>query len=114
MHGDFVQVAPKIDAADIVTLDRVVCCYPNVQVLVDLSAERAKKFYALVYPRDNAVFKTLAPVANFLAFRIWGKAFRIYLHNSQEIDAQIRAKGLNLLEHRKSGIWQIFVYERIA
>jgi 16S rRNA G966 N2-methylase RsmD len=114
VHGDFVQVAPKIDAADIVTLDRVVCCYPDVQALVDLSAERAKKFYALVYPRDNAVFRALAPVANFLAFRIWGKAFRIYLHDSQKIDAQIRAKGLDLLEHRKTGIWQVFVYQRIS
>jgi hypothetical protein len=112
LHGDFVTLAPKIEPADIVTLDRVVCCYPDVKALVDLSAERAKQFYALVYPRDNAVFRALMPLVNLLAFRIWGSAFRIYMHESQKIDAQIRAKGLNLLQHRKAGLWQVFVYQR--
>lgn len=112
LHGDFVTLAPNIEASDIVTLDRVVCCYPDVQALVDLSAERAKKFYALVYPRDNVVFRALMPLVNLLAFRVWGSEFRIFMHESKKIDAQIRAKGLNLLEHRKAGLWQVFVYQR--
>src|SRR5688500_10156958 len=28
-YGDFVQVASSIESTDIVTLDRVVCCYPD-------------------------------------------------------------------------------------
>jgi hypothetical protein len=112
-HGDFVTLAPDIEAADIVTLDRVVCCYPDVQALIDLSAERAKQFYALVYPRDNIVFRALMPLVNLLAFRIWGKAFRTYIHDSQKIDARIRAKGLELREHRKTGLWQVFIYQRV-
>src|SRR5687768_1892459 len=28
--GDFVQLAPTIDDADVVTLDRVICCYPDM------------------------------------------------------------------------------------
>jgi 2-polyprenyl-3-methyl-5-hydroxy-6-metoxy-1,4-benzoquinol methylase len=112
LHGDFVQLAPNIEAVDIVTLDRVVCCYPDVQALVDLSTERVKKFYALVYPRDNAVFRALLPLVNLLAFRIWGSNFRIFMHESKKIDAQIRAKGLSLLEHQKAGLWQVFVYQR--
>lgn len=112
LHGDFVQLAPNIEAADIVTLDRVLCCYPDVHALVDLSTERAKKFYALVYPRENAVFRALLPIANFLMFRLQKSAFRVYLHESKKIDERIRSKGLSLVEHRKSGLWQIFVYQR--
>ena len=29
VDGDFVEPAGELDAADIVTLDRVVCCYPG-------------------------------------------------------------------------------------
>src|SRR6187397_2254246 len=27
-HGDFVALAGEVDGADVVTLDRVICCYP--------------------------------------------------------------------------------------
>lgn len=111
-YGDFVQLAPSIEAADIVTLDRVVCCYPDAQALVALSAERAKRFYALVYPRDNVLFRWGTHLLNFFAFRLRGSAFRVYAHSSKTIDAQIRAQGLRLLEHRKVGVWQVFVYQR--
>jgi 2-polyprenyl-3-methyl-5-hydroxy-6-metoxy-1,4-benzoquinol methylase len=51
-HGDFVALAPTLPASDIVTLDRVICCYDDMPALVSLSAARAEKFYGVVYPRD--------------------------------------------------------------
>jgi magnesium-protoporphyrin O-methyltransferase len=38
LHGDFVDLAEEIPSAEIVTLDRVVCCYDDMQALVRLSA----------------------------------------------------------------------------
>jgi hypothetical protein len=111
-YGDFVQLASSIEATDIVTLDRVVCCYPDALSLVALSAERAKRFYALVYPRDNALFRWGVRLLNVFAFRLRGSAFRLYIHQTSMIDAKIRAQGLHLLEHRKVGLWQVFVYQR--
>jgi len=32
-HGDFVDIAPTLERADIVTLERVICCYPDVETL---------------------------------------------------------------------------------
>jgi magnesium-protoporphyrin O-methyltransferase len=112
IHGDFVQMASEIEAADIVTLDRVVCCYPDMQALVDLSSQRAKQFYGLIYPRDNFITRTGIHLVNFLVFRLWGNSFRNYIHNSTEIDSIVRANGLDLLLHRKMGLWQVFVYQR--
>jgi 2-polyprenyl-3-methyl-5-hydroxy-6-metoxy-1,4-benzoquinol methylase len=34
IHGDFAVVSKKVPKADIVTLDRVICCYPNMPELV--------------------------------------------------------------------------------
>jgi hypothetical protein len=50
--GDFVDRAAKIAPADIVTLDRVICCYHNVEGLVGLSATRARRLYGVVYPGE--------------------------------------------------------------
>src|SRR5690349_17055386 len=51
--GDFVAQAPVIAKADVVTLDRVICCYPDMPALVHESASRAKKFYGASFPRDR-------------------------------------------------------------
>ena len=46
-HGNFADLASDIAPADIVTLDRVICCYHDMEKLVGLSAARARK---LVWP----------------------------------------------------------------
>jgi len=46
--GDFVDLAPSIAPADIVTLDRVICCYHDMQKLVGQSSARAQRFYGVV------------------------------------------------------------------
>jgi 2-polyprenyl-3-methyl-5-hydroxy-6-metoxy-1,4-benzoquinol methylase len=52
LHGDFVTLAPSIEPADVVALDRVVCCYPDMPALVGSAAARANRLLGLVYPRD--------------------------------------------------------------
>ena len=52
VHGDFVSLAGTIPDADIVTLDRVICCYDDVKSLVSLSASKARRLYGVVYPRS--------------------------------------------------------------
>ena len=41
-HGNFVAMAQELEEADIVTLDRVVCCYDDMEGLVGLSLEKAR------------------------------------------------------------------------
>lgn len=53
VYGDFVALADGIAPADIVTLDRVVCCYPDMAALMDSAAAKAGRFLGLVYPRDD-------------------------------------------------------------
>ena len=45
--GDFLTLAPELAAADLVTLDRVVCCYTDFEPLLRVSASKARRWYAL-------------------------------------------------------------------
>ena len=48
VEGDFVRVADRVEGADVVTLDRVVCCYRDVDALVRASSRKAARLYGLV------------------------------------------------------------------
>src|SRR5262245_48137434 len=52
VQADFVSVASELTAATVVTLDRVVCCYPSYEALLDAALRRTEVSLALSYPRD--------------------------------------------------------------
>jgi SAM-dependent methyltransferase len=52
VHADFVVAASELPSTSIVTLDRVVCCYPSCQQLLDAAVARTERCLALSYPRD--------------------------------------------------------------
>jgi 2-polyprenyl-3-methyl-5-hydroxy-6-metoxy-1,4-benzoquinol methylase len=110
--GDFVEVGENIPQADIVTLDRVVCCYDDMQALIRLSAKKARRTYGLVFPRDIWLFKVFLPIVNFV-LKLRGSSFRIFLHSTQQIEGIIKSMGLSLETKQKAGFWQILVFNRI-
>ena len=63
VEGDFVRHAAELDDADIVTLDRCLCCYADAPALVSASAERAQLVYGLVLPRDHWLVRTALRLA---------------------------------------------------
>jgi 2-polyprenyl-3-methyl-5-hydroxy-6-metoxy-1,4-benzoquinol methylase len=111
LHGDFVELAERIPPADIVTLDRVLCCYDDMPALVSLSAKKAIKRYGLVFPRDSWLVRLFLPVANFF-LSLTGTPFRIFIHRTEQVDRLIRKQGLKRDYLKKSGFWQVMVYSR--
>ena len=110
-HGDFVDIAPNLERADIVTLERVICCYPDVESLVDLSSRLADRVYGLVCTRTNLLSKTVAILFN-LTMRFKRSPFRVFIHPDSVIDWVARSNGLRPSSRRKTLLWQIVVYER--
>lgn len=109
--GDFVSLAEDIDAADVVTLDRVVCCYPDMHALVGLSAERARRFYGLVFPVDRWYTRIGVALLN-VTQRIRRDPFRFFVHPTAEVQRILDASGLQQYLHKKGMLWQIMVYVR--
>lgn len=112
LHGDFVDLAEEVPQADIVTLDRVVCCYDNLKALVKLSAMKARKRYGLVFPRDLWLFRMLLPVVNFF-ITLSGSPFRIFIHSTEQVEKILKEQGLVKQYHQIAGFWQIIVYNRL-
>jgi hypothetical protein len=110
--GDFVAQAPVIAKADIVTLDRVICCYPDMPALVRESASRAKKFYGASFPRERWFLRVGFRVLNWI-MALRRKGFRIYMHSHAAIDAALRREGLTPRASARTFVWQVVIYSRI-
>lgn len=112
MHGDFVDLAAGIPPADIVTLDRVICCYPDMPQLVSLSAQKAKRFYGLVYPRDTWWTRIGIQIVYNLRHWLEKNALRNFINATEDVEAVIRANGLERHFYRQTGPWQVVVFAR--
>jgi len=110
-HANFVELAPQIAPVDIVTLDRVICCYHDMQGLVGQSVAKAGRLYGLVYPRDEWWVRAFVAIGN-LYLRIIRNPFRGYVHSALEVDAAVRGSGFVQRFRKLSGPWQIVVYAR--
>ncbi len=111
VHADFVDVAGDVKPADVVTLDRVICCYPEAEALVRLSAARARRIYGLVYPRQTRLVKLVLALYNAVA-ALRRCPMRMYLHPPAEMDRLVRAEGLSLRRRQHTLVWEIAVYRR--
>ncbi|RMH78740.1 MAG: class I SAM-dependent methyltransferase [Calditrichaeota bacterium] len=111
-HGDFVELAPTLPEADVVTLDRVICCYPDMPGLVSASLSKARRLYGLVFPRDVWYVKVGRPLLNFGCW-ITRNPYRFYVHPSREVDALITGEGFSRVFFRKTFTWQVVVYRRM-
>jgi SAM-dependent methyltransferase len=111
VRGDFVAIADTLPSADVVTLDRVICCYHDMNRLVSRSAEKAAHFYGAVYPRAIGLVRLGIASINLLR-RLARSAFRVYRHDPGAIDAVLRAAGLERRSMQRTLVWEVVLYER--
>ncbi|MGZ9159917.1 MAG: class I SAM-dependent methyltransferase [Candidatus Limnocylindrales bacterium] len=113
VDGDFVSRAAGVDLADIVTLDRVICCYPDVDALVSRSAAKARSLYGLVLPRDRGLSRIGVRLIN-LWYRISRNPYRAFAHPNATVDALAAAAGLRPRAESGTFVWRVVLYERAA
>ena len=113
IHADFTDVAADLPKADIVTLDRVVCCYPDFRKLLKAAADHSRKALALTYPREVWYIRIGLKVANFFQ-RLRKDPFRGFLHPVAEMDSLIKREGFERVSLRRLFIWEIVLYQRVV
>jgi hypothetical protein len=109
--GDFTEIAADIAPADVVTLDKVVCCYADMDTLLTESAARARQLYGIVYPSD-AWWVRLGIALENRMLRWKGSTFRGFVHRNSAIDEVLRRAGLKPLFRSGRVWWVVAVYER--
>lgn len=112
LHGNFVDLAGDLPQCDIVTLDRVICCYHDVQNILERSLTLARNLYGLVYPLDNW-FNRISGFLENLWHRLHRSPFRFFVHPPEIVEEIIHDRGFERFFHQKVDMWQIVVYRRV-
>jgi magnesium-protoporphyrin O-methyltransferase len=112
VQGNFVDLAKDISPVDIVTLDRVICCYRDMPSLINLSTPKARRFYGIVYPLDRWWIRLY--VLAYYNFGNWLRRspMRMFVHIPNAVEAVIRNNGFVRRFYREMGPWQVVVYAR--
>jgi hypothetical protein len=109
--GTFEELAPEIEPADVVTLDKVVCCDPDLPALLESASARARRMVGLVYPRAtwwNRIAKVCIDGFAWLT----RSGTRFHLHQPADMDRILSAAGFRRRDVDHTLVWQVALYVR--
>jgi Methyltransferase domain len=110
---DFVDAATEVAPADIVVMNRVVCCYPDLARLEGAAAEHALHALVMSFPKERWWTRVVVWMAN-VGMAITRREFRIFLHPVAQIWATGRSHGLERSASRPGVLWEIAAMQRSA
>ena len=109
--GDFATTADTLPDADVVTLDRVVCCYPDVEALLRGAAARARRMVAFTYPRDTWYVRAAVVLENSW-YRLRQDPFRAFVHSPERMASVFEAAGFVRAVRHTTLQWALDLYRR--
>jgi membrane-associated phospholipid phosphatase/SAM-dependent methyltransferase len=109
----------ELPVSDVVVLNRVVCCYPSADRLLDNSLGAARSVFAFTAPVDRGFAGLFNRVLVKVSNAWYGlrdarfRGFRTFVHDVDAIDARIRAAGFTpVRRERRRVVWDLAVYTR--
>jgi SAM-dependent methyltransferase len=111
VHGDFVSVAGDAMPADVVTMDRVVCCYPAYRPLLEAALRRSRRLLAFSYPRDRWYVRAAVRIQN-LGRALIRNPFRGFVHSARGMEALLGQHGFVRMQRRETLKWSADLYVR--
>jgi magnesium-protoporphyrin O-methyltransferase len=113
--GDAARVS--LEPHDWVILDRVMCCYPDIERLLANTLPAARQIYAFTVPSSRGWRGVIARLDEWVE-NAWnsirGRPCPGYVHDLDLIEEKLTAAGFRLRHRDRHRMWHIAVYERSA
>ena len=111
-QGDFLEDGDAIEKHDFVTLDKVVCCYPDYKGLLTKALNKTNHTIGMVYPLGGVVAKMVVFFAK-IGLKLMGNPFHPYIHPVAFIRQTVLDQGFESVHSSVSFPWHVEVYRRI-
>jgi len=109
--ADVLEAPESVAPADVVVMNRVVCCSPDGVELAAAAARLARRTLVLSYPRDVLWMRLGLGVVN-VVLRLGRRSFRVFVHSSETLLGAARAEGLQLVDVGHDGPWEFAALRR--
>ncbi|HEY8677055.1 MAG TPA: methyltransferase domain-containing protein [Candidatus Dormibacteraeota bacterium] len=110
---DFAEAASDVEAADIVIMNRVICCYPDMPKLAGAAADHTRDVLVLSFPREGWWMRIGLSLGN-LVLRLARRQFQVFLHSPETILATVERHGLKATFNQRGLFWQVAALRRTA
>jgi 2-polyprenyl-3-methyl-5-hydroxy-6-metoxy-1,4-benzoquinol methylase len=110
-YGDVVELAADLPAADIVTAESVICCYPYLAPLLAAAIRSAPRLVALSYINDNWWLRGWMRTWNVL-WALRRRPDRWHIHRHATVDGLMTDAGYAVIHDGGSWYWRVVVYRR--
>jgi SAM-dependent methyltransferase len=102
----------ELKESDIVILDAVLCCYPDLASLVGNSSSAVRRLYAISVPDDTRpvarVLGLLLPLQRLIRRR---SGFMFFIHSTGRVREMLEARGFKMLSKSPVGwMWTVMVF----
>jgi magnesium-protoporphyrin O-methyltransferase len=102
---DFAEGTSDVEAADIVIMNRVICCYPDMPRLAGAAADHTREVLVVSFPKER--WWTRAGISlGDLALRVARQQFQVFLHPPDKILAAAERHGLKTVSTQTSFFWE--------
>jgi hypothetical protein len=109
--ADLVADAEARVPADVVVLNKVVCCTPEGVALAGVAAGLARRTLVLSHPRETWWVRAAAVGLNG-GLRLLGRRFRMFVHQTRALEAAVEEQGLERVSERSGPLFRIVAFER--
>jgi 2-polyprenyl-3-methyl-5-hydroxy-6-metoxy-1,4-benzoquinol methylase len=110
---DFAQVASQVDGADVVIMNRVICCYPDMPRLAGAAADHARQLLVMSYPRGSWWMRAGLGMTNLLLL-LTRREFHIFTHSPRRIIDTVMQRGMRTVFNEPGFIWTVSALQRTA
>jgi len=110
---DFAQTADQVEAADLVIMNRVICCYRDMPRLAGAAADRTRQLLVMSYPTGAWWMRVGLAFGNFLLWLL-RREFHIFVHPPKDITATTKRRGLEPILDQKGVVWTVSALRRAA
>ena len=111
VFGDFAEIHGGLERADYITLDKVVCCYPNYEEILEASCDKAGNYLSLSYPMDGWLAQLVA-LLGVVKARMKTSSFRPYVHPVSKMRDIITQQGFERMAYKMVFPWHVETYKR--
>jgi magnesium-protoporphyrin O-methyltransferase len=108
---DFVEADTSVEVADVVVMNRVICCYADMPKLAGAAADHARGMLVMSFPNRRWWTRLGLLLAN-VGFRIIRMQFRVFLHPPARIVAAVEERGFRTRLNQPGLLWQVVALER--
>ncbi len=110
---DVLDEPDTVEPAEVVVMNRVVCCSPDGIQLTATAARLTRRRLVLSFPRDAVWMRFGIGLMN-AGFWLIGRSFRVFVHSPDALVAAAEAEGLRLADRGRGLAWEFLTLHRAA